>query len=106
MITPFNPLHGYQAFWSNNHTALQAIPSNFQFVFGRGIIHNISFEQNWDQINIWKYNTINNFNQRENQNNGWISKEYNVEDQVLSEIPWIHQKLSSACTGSYPGINV
>jgi hypothetical protein len=65
MITSFNQLHGYQAIRSTYHTTLQETPC--QLVFGRDMIHNISFRANWDQIQKRKQDIINNSNQKENK---------------------------------------
>jgi phosphopantothenoylcysteine synthetase/decarboxylase len=41
-------MHGYQAIRSTYHTTLQA--TICQLVFGRDMIQNIAFRENWDQI--------------------------------------------------------
>jgi hypothetical protein len=67
LITSFNQLHGYQAFRSTYHTALQAKTAICQLVFGRDMIHNIAFIANWDQIQKRKQDIINKSNQKENK---------------------------------------
>jgi hypothetical protein len=61
--TSFNHLHGYHAIRSTYHTTLQATPC--QLVFGRDMIHNIAFRENWDQIQKIKQCIINESNQKE-----------------------------------------
>jgi hypothetical protein len=46
-----------KAIRSNNHTSLQA--KSCQLVFGRGMIHNIAFRLNYDQIQKRKQDIIN-----------------------------------------------
>jgi hypothetical protein len=104
LITSFNQLHGYYAIRSTYHTTLQAAPC--PLVFGRDMIHNIAFRENWDQIQKRKQDIINKSNQKENKDKSQISYEYKVEDQVLLEIPGILRKLSTPRTGPYPVTNV
>jgi hypothetical protein len=101
-VSSFNQLHGYQAIRSTYHTTLQATPC--QFVFGRDMIHNIAFRENWDQIQKIKQEIINKSNQKENKSQSL--DEYKVGDQVLLETPRILQKLSTPCIRSYPVTNV
>jgi hypothetical protein len=86
------------------HTTVQTTPC--QLVFGRDMIHNITFRSNWDQIQKRKQDIINKSNQKENKTKSQIPYEYNVGDQVLSEIPGILRKLSTPRTGPYPVTNV
>jgi len=81
---------------------LQATPC--QLVFGRDMIHNIAFKENWNQIQKRKQDIINKFNKKENKSR--IPYEYKVGDQVLLETPGILRKLSTPCTGPYPVTNV
>jgi hypothetical protein len=104
LITSFNQLHGYQAIRSIYHTTLQATPC--QLVFGRDMIHNIVFRENWDRIQKRKQDIINKSNQKENSNKSQIPYEYKVGDQVLLETPGILRKLSAPRTGPYPVTNV
>jgi hypothetical protein len=89
LITSFNQLHGYQAIEGTYDTTLQATPC--QLVFGRDMIHNISFRANWDQIQKRKQDIVNKSNQKENKSR--IPYEYNVGDQVLLEISGNCQQL-------------
>jgi hypothetical protein len=50
---------------STYHTTPQETPC--QHVFGRDMIHNIAFRENWDQIQKRKQDIINNSNQKENK---------------------------------------
>jgi hypothetical protein len=50
---------------STYHTTMQAIPC--QLVFGRDMIHNIVFRENWDRIQKRKQEIINKSNQKENK---------------------------------------
>jgi hypothetical protein len=101
-ITCFNQLHGYQAVRSIYHTTLQATPC--QLVFGRDMIHNIDFRENWDQIQKQKQDIIKQSNQKENKSQ--IPYEYMVGDQVLLQTHGILRKLSTPHTGLYPVTNV
>jgi hypothetical protein len=101
-ITSFDQLHGYHAIRSTYHKTLQATPCHL--VFGRDMIHNISFRVNWDQIQKRKQDIINKFNQKENKSQ--IPYDYKVGDQVLLETPGILRKLSTHCTGPYLVANV
>jgi hypothetical protein len=51
LITSFNQLHGCLAIISNYHTTLQAAPC--QLVFGRDMIYNIAFRENWDHFAVF-----------------------------------------------------
>jgi hypothetical protein len=54
--------------WANRgtyHKTLQATPC--QLVFGRGMIHNIAFRVNWDQMQKRNQDIINKSNQKENK---------------------------------------
>jgi hypothetical protein len=70
------------------------------------MIHNISFRENWDQIQKRKNDIINKSNQKENKNKSQIPYEYKVGDQVLLEKPGNPRKLSTCRTGPYPVTNV
>jgi hypothetical protein len=83
---------------STYHTTLQATPC--QLVFGRDMIHNISFKANCDQIQKRKQDIINKSNKKEKKS--LIPYEYKVGDQVLLETPGILPKLSTPRTGPYP----
>ena len=69
-------------------------------VFGRDMIYNIAFKENWDRIQKRKQDIINKSNRKENKSR--IHYEYKVGDQVLLETPGILRKLSTPCTGPYP----
>jgi hypothetical protein len=75
-------------------------------VFGRDMIHNIAFRENWDQIQKRKQDIINKSNQKENENWSQIPYEYKAGDQVLLETPGILRKLSTPCTAPYVVTNV
>jgi hypothetical protein len=75
-------------------------------VFGRDMIHNIAFRENWDWMKKRKQDIVNKSNQKENENKSRIPYEYKVGDQVLLEIPGISRKLSIPRTGPYPVTNV
>jgi hypothetical protein len=102
VTTSFNQLHGQQAFRSTYHTTLQATPC--QLVFGRDMIHNISFRANSDRIQKRKQDIINKSNQKENKS--LIPYEYKVGDQVILETPGTLLELSTPCIGPYPVTNV
>jgi hypothetical protein len=104
LITSFNQLHGYYAIRSTYHTTLQATPC--QLVFGRDMIHNISFRANWNQIQKRIKDIINKSNQNKNKHKSRIPYEYKVGDQVLLETPGILRKLSTPFTEPYPVTNV
>jgi hypothetical protein len=77
-------------------------------VFGREMIQNISFRENWDQIQKYKrkQDIINKSNQKENKTKIQILYEYKVGDQVLLETPGILRGWSTSCTGPYPVTNL
>jgi hypothetical protein len=104
LITYFDQLLGNHAIRSTYHTTLQATPC--QIVFGRDMIHNIAFRENWDQIQKRKQDIINKSNQKENKNCNQIPYEYKVGDQVLLETLGILRKLSTPRTEPYPVTNV
>jgi hypothetical protein len=83
-------MHGYNAIRSTYHTTPQATPC--QLVFGRDMIHNIAFIENWDQIQKRKQDIINKSNQKENKDKSQIPYEYKVGDQMLLETPGILRK--------------
>jgi hypothetical protein len=70
-----------------------------QLVFGREIIHNISFQANWNRIQKRKQDLIDRSNSKENKS--CIPYEYKVGHQVLLETPEILRKLSAPCIGPY-----
>jgi hypothetical protein len=83
---------------STYHTILQTTPC--QLVFGRDMIHNISFKANLNRIQERKQDLIDKSNSKENKS--CIPYEYKVGYQVLLETPGILWKLSTPCTGPYP----
>jgi hypothetical protein len=89
---------------STYHTTLQATPC--QLVFGRDMIHNIAFRENWDRIQKRKQDIISKSNQIENKNWSEIPDEYKVGDQVLSKTPGILGKLSTPHKGPYVVTNI
>jgi hypothetical protein len=91
-----------QAIRSTYHKTLQATPC--QLTFGRDMIHNIAFRENWHQIQKRNQDIINKSNLKETKSQ--IPYEYNVGDQVLIETPGIFRKLSTPRTGPYPVTNV
>jgi hypothetical protein len=61
------------------HTTMQTYPC--QLVFGRDMICNIAFRDDWDWIQKRKEEIINKLNQKENKNNSQIPYGYQVGDQ-------------------------
>jgi hypothetical protein len=82
---------------STYHTTLGATPG--QLVFGRDMIHNVSYTASWDAIQKRKQTTINASNKRENSKR--LPYTYNVGDQVTIEVPGITRKLSGPRTGPH-----
>jgi hypothetical protein len=106
LITSFNQLYGKQPIRSTYRTKKQATPCQLVFGFGRNMIHNIAFRENWDWIQKRKQDIINKSNQKENKSKSQIPYEYKVGDQVLLETPGILRKLSTPCTVPHPVKNV
>jgi hypothetical protein len=66
---------------STLHTTLQASPG--QLVFGRDMIHDISFQASWDRIKNNKQKNIESSNKKENINR--IKHKYYVGDHIITE---------------------
>jgi hypothetical protein len=84
---------------STFHTTLQASPG--QLVFGRCMIHDVRFQENWDRIKNNKQKIIESSNKRENLNRK-INK-YDVGDHILLQKPDLQRKLSAPCWGKMNG---
>jgi hypothetical protein len=61
---------------STYHTTLQSTPC--QLVFGRDMIHNCAFKENWDQIQKRKKDIINKSNRKENKIQNTYEYTYSV----------------------------
>jgi hypothetical protein len=74
---------------SNYHTTLQA--STGQLVFGRVMINDVPFEENWDRIKNDKQKIIEKSNKRESLNR--LKYKYKVGDRILLRNPGLKNKL-------------
>jgi hypothetical protein len=87
-IDPYNAWNEFLqacafAIRSTFHTTLQASPG--QLVFGRDMIHDIQFEENWDRIKNNKEKYIATSKKREKLN--IVKHKYNVVDRIILRKP-------------------
>jgi hypothetical protein len=87
---------------SNYHTTLHASPG--QLVFGRGMIHYVPFQENWDRIESDKQKIIEKSNKRENLNR--LKYKYKFGDRILLRNPGLQSNLLAPKEGMFTILEV